>query len=295
MDIGMLGIGRMGRAIGERLLDRGHRLTLWNRSAAKTEPLVARGAKAAASPAEVVGASELVLSLLTDAAAIATVYDGPGGALSGNAAGKLFVDMSTVRPETEIALARRVRERGAALIECPVGGTVGPARDGKLLGLVGGDPADVARARPLLEQMCRRVEHVGPIGAGASMKLAINLPLLVYWEALAEALTIARTAGLDPARLMDIMADTSGAPAILKLRGGAIASALGGTNLGPAHFNIDTIRKDLRTMIEEARSLGATLPAAQATLAAFDEASAAGLGDRDGAELAAWRLAQQRP
>jgi 3-hydroxyisobutyrate dehydrogenase len=295
MDIGMLGIGRMGRAIGERLLDRGHRLTVWNRSAAKTEPLVARGAKAAASPAEVVGASELVLSLLTDAAAIATVYDGPGGALSGNAAGKLFVEMSTVRPETEIALARRVRERGAALIECPVGGTVGPARDGKLLGLVGGDPADVARARPLLEQMCRRVEHVGPIGAGASMKLAINLPLLVYWEALAEALTIARTAGLDPVRLMDIMADTSGSPAILKLRGGAIASALGGTNLGPAHFNIDTIRKDLRTMIEEARALGASLPAAQATLTAFDEASAAGLGDRDGAELAAWRLAQQRP
>jgi 3-hydroxyisobutyrate dehydrogenase len=295
MDIGLLGIGRMGRAIGERLLDQGHRLTVWNRSPAKTQPLVARGAKAAATPAEAVAASELVLSLLTDAAAIATVYDGPGGALGGDIAGKLFVEMSTVRPETEVALARRVRERGAALIECPVGGTVGPARDGKLLGLVGGEPADVARARPLLEQMCRRVEHVGPVGAGASMKLAINLPLLVYWEALAEALTIARTAGLDPARLMDIMADTSGAPSILKLRGGAIASALAGTNLGPAHFNIDTIRKDLRTMIEEARSLGAALPAAQATLAAFDEAAAAGLGDRDGAELAAWRLARQRP
>lgn len=294
MNIGMLGIGRMGRAIGERLLDQGHRLTVWNRSPGKTEPLVTRGARAAATPAELVGASELVLSLLTDASAIATVYDGPGGALSGHASGKLFVEMSTVRPETEIALARRVRECGAALIECPVGGTVGPARDGKLLGLVGGDPADVARARPVLEQMCRRVEHVGPIGAGASMKLAINLPLLVYWEALAEALTIARSAGLDPVRLMDIMADTSGAPSILKLRGSAIASALAGTNLGPAHFNIDTIRKDLRTMIEEARAQGASLPAAQATLAAFDAASAAGLGDRDGAELAAWRLAQQQ-
>lgn len=295
MDIAMLGIGRMGRAIGERLLDQGHRLTAWNRSPAKTEPLVARGARSAATPAEAVAAGEVVVSLLTDAAAIVTVYDGASGALSGQVAGKLFIEMSTVRPETEIGLARRVRERGAALIECPVGGTVGPARDGKLLGLVGGEPADVARARPLLEQMCRRVEHVGPVGAGASMKLAINLPLLVYWEALAEALTIARTAGLDPVRLMDIMADTSGAPAILKLRGGAIASALAGTKLGPAHFNIDTIRKDLRTMIEEARSLGAALPAAQATLAAFDEASAAGLGDRDGAELAAWRLARQRP
>jgi 3-hydroxyisobutyrate dehydrogenase len=177
-------------------------------------------------------------------------------------------------------------------VECPVGGTVGPARDGKLLGLAGGDAADVERARPLLSQLCRRVEHVGTVGAGASMKLAINLPLLVYWQALAEAVSLARPAGLDPARLMDILADTSGAPAILKLRGGAIASSLAGVNLGPAHFDIDTIRKDLRTMVEEARALGAGLPTAQAALTAFDAAAADGLGNRDGAELAAWTVAR---
>ena len=242
-----------------------------------------------------VAASDVVVSILTDATAIAAAYDGAGGALSGGAAGKLFIEMSTVRPQAQIALGERVRACRAALVECPVGGTVGPAREGKLLGLVGGDAVDVARARPVLEQLCRRVEHVGALGAGASMKLAINLPLLVYWQALAEALSLAQPAQLDPARLMDILADTSGAPAILKLRAGAIASTLGGANLGPAFFDIDTIRKDLRTMLEEAQALGAALPATQATLAAFDAASAAGMGNRDGAELAAWTLAQGRP
>ena len=96
-------------------------------------------------------------------------------------AGKLFIEMSTVRPEVEVALAEKVKLKKAAMIDCPVGGTTGPAREGKLFGFVGGEDADVARARPLLDQMCRRAEHVGPVGSGARMKLAINLPLFVYW------------------------------------------------------------------------------------------------------------------
>jgi len=120
--------------------------------------------------------------------------------------------MSTVRPETERALAGKIRAKGAAMIECPVGGTIGPAKDGKLFGFVGGEAPDVARARPLLEQMCRRIEHVGPVGAGASMKLAINLPLLVFWQAFGEALALVRPLGLDAARLVDIFSDTSAVP-----------------------------------------------------------------------------------
>src|SRR5207244_6410903 len=142
--------------------------------------------------------------------------------------GKVFIEMSTVRPETERALAAAVRKKSAIMIECPVGGTVGPARDGKLFGFVGGEAADVARARPLLEQLCRRVEHVGPIGAGASMKLAINLPLLVFWQAFGEALSICRSLGLDAARLVDIFTDTSGGPNVLKNRGPALTAALQG-------------------------------------------------------------------
>lgn len=292
MKIGVLGTGRMGSAMAERLLDSGHALTIWNRSAEKTAALVTRGAVGVATPAEVVAASEFVLSVLTDAAAIEGTYGGASGALSGPLEGRLFIEMSTVRPATPIALAQRVRAAGGAMIECPVGGTVGPARDGKLLGLVGGEAADVERARPLLAQMCRRVEHVGPVGAGASMKLAINLPLLVYWQALGEALALAAPAGLEPARLIDIMADTSGAPALMKFRGAAVASALSGADLGAAHFNIDSIRKDLRTMLEEGHALGRELPTAAAALGSFDAAASQGMGQRDGAELAAWWLRQ---
>jgi len=189
--------------------------------------------------------------------------------------------MSTVRPETERALAAAVRKKGATMVECPVGGTVGPARDGKLFGFAGGEAADVASARPLLEQLCRRVEHVGPIGAGASMKLAINLPLLVFWQAFGEALSICRSLGIDAARLVDIFTDTSGGPNVLKNRGPALTAALQGKDVGPVTVDIDAMRKDLRTMIEEAKSFGAELPVTASALQCYDEASRDGLGKGD--------------
>jgi 3-hydroxyisobutyrate dehydrogenase len=137
----------------------------------------------------------------------------------------------------------------------------------------------------VLEQLCRRVEHVGPAGAGASMKLAINLPLLVYWQALGEALAIIRPLGLDPARVMDILADTSGGPNVLKVRGATIAKVMGGGDAGPVTFDVDLIRKDLRTMIEEAAALGASLPVTQRALEVFDEASREGMGGEDAVRL----------
>jgi 3-hydroxyisobutyrate dehydrogenase len=291
MNIGLLGTGRMGAAIAERLLDSGHSLSVWNRSPEKTAVLTQRGAQLAANQAEVVSHSDIILSVLTDAKAIDSAYSGPQGALAGDVKGKLFIEMSTVRPATQIALSQKIRAQHGALLECPVGGTVGPARTGKLLGFVGGRPEDVERARPLLEQMCRRFEHVGDVGAGASMKLAINLPLLVYWQALGEALALAKPAGLSPERMLDILSDTSGAPAILKVRSPAIVSALSGARLGAAQFNIASIRKDLRTMIEEAQALGYELPTATAALSSFDSAAADGMGSKDGSEFAAWWLA----
>ena len=197
--------------------------------------------------------------------------------------------MSTVRPEVEIALAEKVRRKRAALVECPVGGTIGPAREGKLFGFAGAADADMARARPLLEQMCRRVEHVGPVGAGARMKLAINLPLFVYWQALGEALLLCRSLGLEPERLMSIFADTSGGANVMKVRGAAIAAQLSGKNPGPVNFAVDLVCKDLRTMIAEARALGGTLPAAETALKCFEEAARSGLGAKDQTALpAAW-------
>ena len=260
MKIAIAGTGRMGAAMAGRLVDRGHQVTVWNRTPQKTQALAAAGAKVAATALEAASDAEFIVTMLTDAAAIDATYRGERGLLAGEVRGKLFVDMSTVRPEVEKALAASVRAKGAALIECPVGGTVGPAKEGKLFGFVGGESADVERARPLLVELCRRVEHVGPIGAGASVKLAINLPLLVYYQALGEALSLCRGVGVEPARLIDIFSDTSGGPNMLKVRGPTIAAALQGKETAPVTFDIDLIRKDLRTMLEEAAGLRVSLP-----------------------------------
>jgi 3-hydroxyisobutyrate dehydrogenase len=279
--IGIAGTGRMGAAIAQRLLSLGHEVTVWNRTAEKTRALAAAGAKVAATPAQAAAVSETIITMLTDAAAIDAAYHGEDGLLSASVTGRLFIEMSTVRPETERALAGKIRAKGAAMIECPVGGTIGPAKDGKLFGFVGGETTDVARARPLLEQMCRRIEHVGPVGAGASMKLAINLPLLVFWQAFGEALALVRPLGLDAARLVDIFSDTSGAPTALRNRAPVLAAAIQGKDTGPITVDVDAMRKDLRTMVEEAKALGTELPVTARALECYDQASDAGLGKGD--------------
>jgi len=279
--IGIAGTGRMGAAIAQRLLALKHDVTVWNRTPEKTRALASAGAKVANTPARVAAVSEVVISMLTDAQAITDTYEGKDGILSATIAGKLFIEMSTVRPETEQALAKKIRAKAAAMIECPVGGTIGPAKEGKLFGFVGGEPADFARAKPLLEQMCRRIEHVGRVGAGASMKLAINLPLLVFWQAFGEALALVRPLGLDAARLVDIFSDTSGAPTALRNRASVLAAAIQGKDTGPITVDVDAMRKDLRTMVEEAAALGTTLPVTTRALECYDQASAAGLGKGD--------------
>jgi 3-hydroxyisobutyrate dehydrogenase len=285
MKIGIAGTGRMGSAIATRLAGVGHEMMVWNRSRDKAQKL---GFRIAESPQQLASSCETVISMLTDAAAVQSVYE---KLLSADVKGKLFIEMSTVRPETPKTIAAKVKAKGASFVECPVGGTVGPAKEGKLIGFAGGEPADFARAKPILESLCRRLEHVGPVGAGASMKLAINLPLLVYWQALGEALSLCKPVGLDPQRLMDIFADTSGAPNVLKVRGGAIAQALAGNDTGPTAFDIDSVRKDMRTMVEEARSLGSALPLTERALQCYDEASKKGLGGKDQTALpASWVL-----
>jgi 3-hydroxyisobutyrate dehydrogenase len=265
----------MGSAIAQRLASLGHEMMVWNRSADKARSL---GFPVAATPQALASASEIVISILTDAKAVDQVYE---EMLKGEVKGKLFVEMSTVRPDVQKALSQRVLSRGAKIIECPVGGTIGPAKEGKLFGFAGGEAADVARARPVLEQMCRRLEHVGPIGSGARMKLAINLPLLVYWQALGEALSLVRDLQIEPTRLMDILADTSGAPNMLKNRAATLAGALAGKEPSPVTVNVDTMKKDLTEMVEEMRSLGWSSLVAQAALDGFTHASKAGLGAKD--------------
>jgi 3-hydroxyisobutyrate dehydrogenase len=294
MHIGIAGLGRMGAAMALRLLDVGHAVTVWNRSSDKLKAAIESGAKASATPSELASAADVTLTILTDAAAIASVYEGPQGLLAGTIAGKTMVEMSTVRPHVVTALGEKVRAKGAALIDCPVGGTVGPARQGKLLGLAGGAKEDVERLRPLLEQLCRRVDHVGPLGSGTSMKLAINLPLAISFQALGEAYILCRDLGLDPAYVMEIFSESSGATTMLKTRAPAIAQVLAGKPGQPPAVAIEVLRKDVATMVEEARGRGAELPLASVALAILEQAEKAGWGGKDATELPSFWPASQK-
>ena len=165
-----------------------------------------------------------------------------------------------------------------------------PARRGRAACSVfaGGEPADFARAEPILRELCRRVELLGPAGAGASMKLAINLPLGIYWQALGEAYALCRHLGVDTAKLVELFAESSGGPNVLKLRGNVVANALAGGAPGTPMFDVNTLRKDFRTMVAEGNELGFQLPLTEQTLAVYDEASRDGWGGRDGTELPAY-------
>src|SRR3974390_741899 len=159
MKIGVCGTGRMGSAIAQRLMAVGHEVSVWNRNPAKTKPLTDAGARAFSTPAALVDGCDAVVVMLLNDAACEAVYRGSGGILETKLTGKLVIDMSTVRPDTMQTIGGSVGERGAAFVESPVGGSTGPAKEGKLFALVGGDEANVARAMPILQQLCRRVEH----------------------------------------------------------------------------------------------------------------------------------------
>jgi 3-hydroxyisobutyrate dehydrogenase len=154
MKIGIAGIGKMGNAIGSRLLGLGHSVSVWNRTPNKTTGLVNAGAHLAATPKLLAESVDVVLTLLTNEAALDEVYSGPHGLLSGAVSQKIFIDMSTVKPAKPKEMALRANAVGAVYLECPVGGSVGPAKEGKLLGFVGGDSADVEKIKPLLDQLC---------------------------------------------------------------------------------------------------------------------------------------------
>lgn len=202
--------------------------------------------------------------------------------------------MGTVTPDTQRALATKVRARGAAMLDCPIGGTVGPAAEGKLYAFIGGDAVDVERARPLLEKLCRRIEHLGPTGAGATLKLAANLTTQIWWHTFGEALALCKPLNLPPERLMSIFLDTSGAPDVLKRRHPDIAAALAGKDLKPAGFDIEAVHKDVQTMLDAAKSQGCPLPVTECVAEVLDQSIREGHGATDCTSLPAMWVRKAR-
>jgi 3-hydroxyisobutyrate dehydrogenase len=278
--IAIIGTGRMGTAIAQRLIETGHDVTVWNRTAERTAAAEKAGARIAPDLATA-AAAEAILLALTDSTAVRSVVD---DLVSAGIDGRLLVDMSTLLPDDTRAVAERVVAAGAEFVDCPVGGTVAPALKGQLLGMAGGTDAAFARAQPILEQLCKRVEHLGPAGSGAHMKLAVNLPLVVYWKTLAEALAMLRGTGISPETAISVIADSSGGPTVLKNRAQVVIDTLNGTDqLGTV--DIETLAKDLELAVHQAGLSGATLSISEATRASYAAAIAAGLGKFDGSSL----------
>lgn len=289
MKIGICGIGKMGAAMAERLVETGHELVVWNRTRAKAEAIASPKVTVAHTAAALAGQADTTICMYLDEDAQDGVYGGDDGLCAGLTPDHLVIDMSTVKPEGAAAAAERVGETDADFIECPVGGTVAPAKTGKLLGMAGGTQQAFTRAKPLLEQLCRRVEHVGPVGAGSAMKLAVNLPLAVYWEALGEALSIAVASGIDPDLAGDILGDSSGAASVARPRIPIIISAIRGDMPGTPAFDLSGMAKDLRLMQEHAAALGFDVPAAAAAREAYETAAEDGWAERDAILQAAWK------
>lgn len=292
MKVGIAGIGKMGNAIGSRLLGLGYSVTVWNRTSDKASTLLNAGAHWASTPKVLAESVDTVITLLTNEAAIDDVYLGTEGLLSGAGAHPTFIDMSTVNPTKPPELALRVQAVGAAYLECPVGGSIGPAKEGKLLGFVGGQAADLAKVQSLLEHLCKRVEHVGTYGAGSTMKMAVNLPLMVYWQTLGEALSLIDHLNLDPQRVVDILSESSGGPNMLKVRGPLLVQALGHQKNDTVTVDVATMRKDMRTMLALAQTKHRELPLTSMALQKFNEAADSGLDGKDCTQLPVWWLGQ---
>lgn len=287
--VGIAGTGRMGTAFARRLMECGFPVTVWNRTPAHTAESVAAGATEAHDLADLAGCEVILLSL-TDAAAVQAVVE---SLIGSGIRGRLIVDSSTVPPEVPAALAERLAGAGADFVDCPVGGTVGPALKGQLLGFAGGTEAAVARARPVMEALCRRVEHVGPAGRGALVKLAVNLPLALYWQVLGESLALLQGSGIPAETVVSLIADSSAGPAVLKNRADAVVRTLGGEDQ-PGTFDIAGLAKDLALAADLAARRGRSLPLAGAAQRSYAAALDAGLGGLEGASLSR-RVAEGLP
>ncbi len=281
--VGIVGTGRMGSAIARAVRRVGHELVIWNRTPAAADALAGElGGRSVARPADVTAASDVTISMLADGAAVDAVYDGPDGLVAGARPGSVLVDSSTVPPAVLRGHEAAIQERGAGVLDAPVSGSVALAESGDLTLMVGGAVADLDRARPVLEAFGSTIFHLGPLGSGAAMKLAVNTVIFGLNQALAEGLVLAERAGIARDRAYDVMAASAvGAPFVGYKRGAFLDPA--GTAVA---FAADLAAKDLRLIAELAEHVGLSLPQAAADLAVIEAMIASGDGDRDFSEVA---------
>lgn len=280
MKIGIVGLGRMGAAMSQRLRENGFEVVAWDQNADAMKAAADSGLHVAANARTVAAASDIVISIITEDNGIRRVFTGPQGFLDGDVAGKLFIEMSTLQPMTGRELVPLVEAKGARLIEAPVLGTIPQVRDGKLFALVGGRAEDIDRARPVLEKLTRRIDHMGPNGAGYAMKLAVNLGLGSYIQALSESLALGTQQGLTIDQMMDVLLEAPYASNWMRSKVGVIKGEIPEVTL-----DIRTLRKDIMSAVATGALTGVPMPLSAGTLASLSSAVANGAGSGDLAEL----------
>ncbi|HXH25108.1 MAG TPA: NAD(P)-dependent oxidoreductase [Vicinamibacterales bacterium] len=254
-NLGYVGLGAMGGRTADRLLAKGHTVIGYNRTKSKAQWLIDKGMQWADTPREVARAADITFVMVTDSRALAAVAEGPDGLLEGLGPGKTLVDMSTVSPDASRALADKVRQRGAEMLDCPVSGSVSTLEAGKATMMVGGDRATFERVHPVLLDIGPKATYVGPNGAAVSMKIALNLSIGVQLLAFAESVLLAEKSGIERKTAIDVFLNSVLASPMLQYRG---PFALGLPE--EAWFDVNMMQKDTSYALDMGRQLGVVLP-----------------------------------
>jgi 2-hydroxy-3-oxopropionate reductase len=274
--VGLIGLGLMGKPMGMNLLKAGFPVTVWNRTGSRADELVAAGAKLAPSPRELAANCEFVLSIVSDPPALEDVLWGQNGAMEGFQRGSIYVDSSTVSPTLARKVATACEERSVRFLDAPVTGGDWGAKKGELVFMVGGDAAALSDAEPVLRVLGKKWFHLGPNGAGQTIKLAMNLILALEVDALAEALALVTAAGLQGEKLVEVMQSSMARSGVLDIKSQNLLKG----DYTPS-FPLRLMHKDMRLALELAQQIHVELPATEAAFKTYSTVKEAAKEDLD--------------
>jgi 3-hydroxyisobutyrate dehydrogenase-like beta-hydroxyacid dehydrogenase len=275
-NLGFIGLGAMGGRMVNRLLDKGHTVTGYNRTRSKAQWLIDRGMKWADSPRAVCAAADITFAMVANSAALEGVSDGPDGMVAGLGPGKFLIDISTVSPAVSRALAAKVREKGADMLDAPVSGSVVTLEAGKLSVMVGGRPETFERLKPLLMDIGPKVTHVGENGQALVMKIATNLSLAVQMLAFSEGVLLAEKSGIQREIAVDVLTHSVIGSPMVQYRGPHV--------LGMPEevwFNVNMMQKDMLLALELGRQVDVPLPTTSVTNEMLTAARGMGFAEQD--------------
>ncbi len=275
-NLGFIGLGTMGGQMVNRLLDKGHTVTGYNRTKKKAQWLIDRGMKWANSPREVAAAADVTFAMVTNSAALDAIVNGADGLLASISRGKYFVDMSTVSPEFSRTVAAKVREKGADMVDSPVSGSVITLQQGKLSVMVGGRRETFDRLKPLLEDIGPKVTYVGDNGLALAMKIATNLNLAIQMMGFCEGVLLAEKSGIARETAIEVLIHSAVASPMIQYRGPFVLK-----QPDEAWFNVNMMQKDMLLALDMGRKLNVPLPTTAISNEFLTAARGMGLEEQD--------------